>query len=144
MVLPEQATVGLWADLVAAGVAPAGLAARDTLRLEAGLNLYGQDMDTATHPLESNLGWTIAWQPDERDFVGRDRLTEIRRAGSELKLTGVVLEARGIMRHDYRIITTAGDGVITSGIFSPTLGYSVALARVPKAAAGACEGAHDR
>jgi aminomethyltransferase len=96
-------------------------------------------MDAQTHPLEANLGWTIAWQPQERDFVGRNALNAIREAGSEWKLTGVVLEDRGVMRHGYRIVTEAGEGSVTSGIFSPTLGYSVALARVPRAAAGACE-----
>ena len=139
LVLPDTDVAGVWTDLLAAGVAPAGLAARDTLRLEAGLNLYGQDMDAQTHPLEANLGWTIAWQPEARDFVGRDALAAIREAGSEWKLTGVVLAGRGIMRHGYRIVTEAGEGTVTSGIFSPTLGYSVALARVPRAAAGVCE-----
>ena len=139
LVLPDAEVAGLWSDLLAAGVVPAGLAARDTLRLEAGFNLYGQDMDAQTHPLEVNLGWTIAWQPEQRDFVGREALTAIREAGSEWKLTGVVLEGRGVMRHGYRIVTEAGEGSVTSGIFSPTLGYSIALARVPRAAAGACE-----
>lgn len=139
LILPDDAIAGVWSDLLAAGVVPAGLAARDTLRLEAGLNLYGQDMDAKTHPLEANLGWTIAWRPETRDFVGREALTAIREAGSRWKLTGVVLEGRGIMRHGYRVITEAGEGTVTSGIFSPTLGYSVALARVPRAAAGACE-----
>ena len=139
LVLPDDAIAGVWSDLLAAGVAPAGLAARDTLRLEAGLNLYGQDMDAKTHPLEANLGWTIAWQPETRDFVGREALTAIREAGSQWKLTGVVLECRGIMRHGYSVVTEAGEGTVTSGIFSPTLGYSVALARVPRAAAGVCE-----
>jgi aminomethyltransferase len=139
LLLPDTEVAGVWTDLLAAGVAPAGLAARDTLRLEAGLNLYGQDMDGETHPLEANLGWTIAWQPDSRDFVGRDALSAIREAGSEWKLTGIVLDGRGVMRHGYRVVTEAGEGTVTSGIFSPTLGYSVALARVPRAAAGACE-----
>jgi aminomethyltransferase len=139
LILPGDAVAGVWSDLLAAGVAPAGLAARDTLRLEAGLNLYGQDMDATTHPLEANLGWTVAWQPESRDFVGREALAAIRDAGSQWKLTGIVLEGRGIMRRDARVITEAGEGTVTSGIFSPTLGYSVALARVPRAAAGACE-----
>lgn len=139
VVLPSDAAVELWSELLAAGVTPAGLAARDTLRLEAGLNLYGQDMDTTTHPLESNLGWTVAWDPPEREFIGRSALAAIRDAGSARKLTGIVLEARGVMRGGYRVETDSGEGVVTSGIFSPTLGYSIALARVPRAATGPCE-----
>lgn len=139
LILPDAEVSGVWADLLAGGVAPCGLAARDTLRLEAGLNLYGQDMDAQTHPLEANLGWTIAWQPEAREFVGREALSAIRESGSARKLTGIVLEGRGIMRRGFRVVTEAGEGTVTSGIFSPTLGYSIALARVPRAAAGACE-----
>jgi len=127
------------AGLARAGVSPIGLGARDTLRLEAGLNLYGQDMDEATSPLVANLGWTIAWKPESRDFVGRAALEALRAAGVTERLTGVVMEARGVLRHDQRVRTAAGDGIVTSGIFSPTLGYSIALARVPRAAQGGCE-----
>ena len=139
VMLPAADGVALWAKLAAAGVAPAGLAARDTLRLEAGLNLYGQDMDETTDPLESNLAWTVAWDPPERNFVGRAALDARKAAGVERKLTGVVLEAKGVIRHGQRIITTAGEGEVTSGIFSPTLGYSIALARLPRAAKGAVQ-----
>ena len=140
LILPNAEVTALWNRLMAAGVAPAGLGARDTLRLEAGMCLYGQDMDETTHPLESNLGWTIAWKPAERAFIGRDALAAIRAAGSEQRLTGIVLEAKGVMRHEYRVLppeataageTLTGEGLITSGIFSPTLGYSIGLARVP-------------
>jgi len=120
-------------------VRPIGLGARDTLRLEAGLNLYGQDMDETTHPLESNLGWTVAWKPEQREFIGRQRLAEIKAQGVECKLTGLVLSGRGVMRHGQKVLTPSGQGVITSGIFSPSLGYSIALARIPRAAEGECQ-----
>ena len=129
----------LWQKLCAAGAEPAGLGARDTLRLEAGLNLYGQDMDETTSPLISNMAWTVAFEPAERSFIGREALEAEKQAGPASKLTGLVLEDKGVVRHGQRVVTDAGDGVITSGIFSPTLGYSVALARVPRAAKGTCE-----
>jgi aminomethyltransferase len=131
--------VAFWRELLDAGVQPAGLGARDTLRLEAGLNLYGQDMDETTSPLVSNMAWTVAFEPEERDFIGRSALEAERERGVEHRLTGLVLEEKGVVRHDQRVVTDCGDGVITSGIFSPTLGYSIALARVPKAAKGACQ-----
>lgn len=139
VMLPAAAAVTLWNALGECGVQPAGLAARDTLRLEAGLNLYGQDMDESTSPLESNLAWTVAWQPTDRQFIGRDALERQRRDGLERKLTGVVFDERGVLRHACRVLTEAGEGAVTSGIFSPTLGYSIALARVPKAATGTCQ-----
>jgi aminomethyltransferase len=138
LMLPGDAAGRLWADLAAADVAPAGLGARDTLRLEAGLNLYGQDMDESTSPLESNLAWTVAWQPQERDFLGRAALERQRAGGVSSKLTGLVLEGRGVLRHGQRVLTDHGEGSVTSGIFSPTLGYSIALARLPRPAKGEC------
>jgi aminomethyltransferase len=137
--LPAADALDLWNDLAGAGVDPIGLGARDTLRLEAGLNLYGQDMDERTSPLVANLGWTIAWEPATRAFIGRAALEAERAAGVAERLTGLVMEARGVLRHGQRVCTAAGDGVVTSGIFSPTLGYSIALARVPLQARGACE-----
>jgi len=139
VILPGAAAVALWQDLAAAGVQPAGLGARDTLRLEAGLNLYGQDMDESVSPLVSNLGWTISWQPDDRDFIGRAALQAERAHGPSAKLTGLVLTTRGVMRRGQRVVTELGDGTVTSGIFSPTLGYSIALARVPRKATGPCQ-----
>ncbi|MFM8356149.1 MAG: glycine cleavage T C-terminal barrel domain-containing protein, partial [Gammaproteobacteria bacterium] len=139
VMLPAADALRLWEALLAAGVAPIGLGARDTLRLEAGLNLYGQDMDEGTSPLVANLGWTIAWQPEGRSFIGRAALAQERARGVTDKLTGLVLEGRGVVRHGQTVRTDAGPGVITSGIFSPTLGYSIALARVPRSARGACE-----
>ena len=133
VMVPNGDAPALWRRLAAGGMAPIGLAARDTLRLEAGLNLYGQDMDETTSPLESNLGWSVAWAPPERDFIGRDALAGQRAA---VKLTGLVLDGRGVMRRDMRVATAAGEGVVTSGAFSPSLGCSVALARLPRDAAG--------
>lgn len=138
-ILPAADAVRLWQGLLEAGVQPIGLGARDTLRCEAGLNLYGQDMDDSINPLIANLAWTIAWKPETRDFVGRAALTAIRAAGVTEKLTGLVLIGKGVVRHGYVVKTAAGDGEVTSGIFSPTLGYSIALARVPKAAKGEVE-----
>jgi aminomethyltransferase len=139
IILPNGAAPDLWRKLLRAGVVPAGLGARDTLRLEAGLNLYGQDMDETTSPLVSNMAWTVAWDPDDRAFIGRAALARERDAGPSTKLTGVVMQGRGVMRHDQVISTGAGAGVVTSGIFSPTLGYSIAFARLPRAAAGECK-----
>ena len=136
--LPGEEAAGLWQGLASAGVTPAGLAARDTLRLEAGLNLYGRDMDDRATPLESNLAWTVAWDPPERAFIGRAALARQRAEKPARVLKGVVLEAKGVMRHGYRVQTDLGEGVVTSGIFSPTLGYSIALARLPRGAAGNC------
>lgn len=139
VILPGPAAEDLWSALLRAGVVPAGLAARDTLRLEAGLNLYGQDMDDTTSPLISNLGWTVAWKPESRDFIGRPALERERAEGVGSKLTGLVLDERGVMRHGTRVLTAQGEGVVTSGIFSPTLGYSIALARLPREADGVCQ-----
>ena len=136
--LPDDEAGALWQQLSHAGVAPAGLAARDTLRLEAGLLLYGQDMDETTSPLESNLGWTVAWHPPDRDFVGRNALALQRSRGPERVLRGVVLTGRGVVRRGQRVGTNAGDGTVTSGIFSPTLGYSIGFVRVPRGATGDC------
>jgi glycine cleavage system T protein (aminomethyltransferase) len=139
VMLPAAEGIALWKNLADARVAPCGLASRDTLRLEAGLNLYGQDMDETNDPLESNLAWTVALDPADRDFVGRAAVEARKAAGVPRKLTGVVLDAKGVIRHGQRIITDAGEGEVTSGIFSPTLGYSIALARLPRAAKGTAQ-----
>lgn len=135
VMLPGAEAVMLWQRLTGLGARPAGLAARDTLRLEAGLNLYGNEMDEETSPLVANLGWTLAWQPPDRAFIGREALERSRAEGVREKLCGLEMTGRGVLRAGYPVATDAGPGVITSGIFSPTLGYSIALARVPKAAA---------
>ncbi len=129
----------LWERLVARGVVACGLAARDTLRLEAGMNLYGSDMDRSTHPLESNLAWTVAFEPKSRDFVGRAALEEARARGVDRALVGLVLQDRGVLRAHQRVSTAQGSGEVTSGSFSPTLERSIALARVPAQASGRVE-----
>ena len=139
LILPSTQAQACYQALRQHQVPPIGLGARDTLRLEAGLNLYGQDMDESIHPLAANLAWTIAWKPMERNFVGRAALTEIRAAGGYDRLVGVLLEGRGVLRPAQQIQTNTGPGVLTSGAFSPTLGYSIGLARVPEDARGAAE-----
>lgn len=136
--LPAESAVVLWDQLLAAGVAPCGLGARDTLRLEAGMNLYGQDMDDDVTPLESGLGWTVALK-DDRVFIGRDSLLEQKEQGLEYKLVGLVLKGRGVLRPGQRVITQAGDGLTTSGSFSPTLKKAIAFARIPKDASETCQ-----
>ncbi len=132
IILPAEQAPDFLSELVGAGIPPIGLGARDTLRLEAGLNLYGQDMTEEVSPLAANMGWTIAWEPAERDFVGRAALEQQRAQGDLPKLVGLVLEERGVLRaHQVVRVNGVGDGEITSGSFSPTLGKSIALARVP-------------
>lgn len=135
IILPETEVVAFWKALQAAGVALCGLAARDTLRLEAGMNLYGNEMDDSVSPLVANMGWTIAWAPEDRDFIGRAAISAEKAAGVKEKLVGLVLEERGVLRGHQTVIVEGCEqkGEITSGTFSPTLGYSVALARVPVA-----------
>ncbi|WP_299262784.1 glycine cleavage system aminomethyltransferase GcvT [uncultured Psychrosphaera sp.] len=130
IVVPAVQAADLWQQLLDAGVKPAGLGARDTLRLEAGMNLYGLDMDDSISPLAANMAWTIAWEPEDRNFIGREALVAQKAAGTE-KLVGLVMEAKGVLRSGLKVITANGEGVITSGSFSPTLGYSVAMARIP-------------
>ncbi|CAH9056231.1 Aminomethyltransferase [Pseudoalteromonas holothuriae] len=132
IVVHNDGAADLWQKLLDAGVAPAGLGARDTLRLEAGMNLYGLDMDESVSPLAANMAWTIAWEPADRDFIGRDVLVQQRADKSTDKLVGLVLETKGVLRGGSKVIVEGGEGVITSGTFSPTLGFSVALARVPR------------
>ncbi|NDP42109.1 MAG: glycine cleavage system aminomethyltransferase GcvT [Aromatoleum sp.] len=128
IVLPAPHAGDLWQALVAAGVHPAGLGARDTLRLEAGMNLYGQDMDETVSPLESGLAWTVDLA-SPRDFAGKAALLA---HPPQRQLTGLVLIDRGGVLRAHQIVRTAhGDGEITSGTFSPTLNQSIALARLP-------------
>ena len=136
--LPAGGAPQLWGQLLETGVAPCGLGARDTLRLEAGMNLYGQDMDESVTPLESGLGWTVVLD-DDRAFVGKDSLLKQKESGVEQKLVGLVLQDRGVLRPGQRVVTDAGDGETTSGGFSPTLKKAIAFARVPKNATQSCQ-----
>ena len=130
--LPADESEAFWQALLNAGVQPCGLGCRDTLRLEAGMNLYGQDMDESISPLSANMGWSVAWEPVDRDFIGREALAQMRAQGNWPRLVGLVMEQRGVLRHGQRVIVDGLEGVITSGSFSPTLGYSVAMARIPR------------
>ncbi len=130
IMLPREHASHWWKALIAGGMVPAGLGARDTLRLEAGLCLYGNDLDESHDPLASGLGWTVALEPAERNFIGRPAIDRVRGA-LNVRAVGLILDGRGIMRHGQRVATRAGDGVVTSGGFSPTLNRSIALARVP-------------
>jgi len=132
VIIPNERAADFWRELREAGVEPIGLGARDTLRLEAGMNLYGTDMDESVTPLESGLGWTVAWEPQDRDFIGRKTLEQQRKNGVKHKLVGLVLKDRGVLRgHQKVLVGDAGEGEITSGTFSPTLGHAVAFARIP-------------
>ena len=131
LMLPGRETPGLWRALAEAGVQPCGLGSRDTLRLEAGMNLYGNDMDETRSPLESGLAWTVAWDPAERDFIGRAALEKQRAAGSLPRFVGLVLEGKGVLRDHQKLYDGEREvGEITSGGFSPTLERSIAMARV--------------
>jgi aminomethyltransferase len=154
IILPAKAAVFTWQMLGEAGVKPIGLGARDTLRLEAGMNLYGSDMDETTTPLESGLAWTVALEPKERKFIGREALEKQLTAGVPRQLVGLLLEDKGVLRNHMKVFCpqgddardgggraatgTAAEGEIMSGSFSPTLNRSIALARVP---AGVAPGA---
>ena len=136
IMMPAADAVAAWRGLNSLGVASCGLGARDTLRLEAGMNLYGNDMDERTHPFESGLGWTVALAPAERAFIGRAPLEAVVRGGSARKLIGLLLEERGVLRAHQKVqAAPAGEGEITSGTYSPTLERSIALARVPSSTA---------
>lgn len=130
IIVSNEQVADLWQRLLDADVSPCGLGARDTLRLEAGMNLYGQDMDETISPLAANMGWTVTWEPADRNFVGREALEQQKQQGTN-KLVGLVMKEKGVLRAGQTIKTSAGEGVITSGTFSPTLNFSVALARIP-------------
>lgn len=127
IMLPAGEAEALWNKLNAAGVAPCGLGARDTLRLEAGMNLYGQDMDETVSPLDAGLAWTVSLNT-ERDFVGKAALLA---NGQQKQFLGLILLDKGVLRGHQKVMTKHGDGEITSGSFSPTLQQSIALARLP-------------
>jgi len=132
IMVPAQKVEKLWKALIKSGVKPCGLGARDTLRLEAGLNLYSADMDETTTPLESNLAWTVSWQDAGRDFIGKDALQKQLTQGVKSRLVGLCMQERGVLRsHQKVFFADNGEGVITSGGFSPTLGMAIALARIP-------------
>ena len=135
IILPAEQAEAFWMELKEAGVHPCGLGARDTLRLEAGMNLYGHEMDENISPLIANMAWTIAWAPEERDFIGRVAIEQEHKNGVAEKLVGLVLLDKGVLRAEQKVLledtAESATGIITSGSFSPTLSKSIALARVP-------------
>lgn len=146
IMVPSTEAPSLWDKLAAAGVKPCGLGARDTLRLEAGMNLYGSDMTEETSPLISGLTWTIAWSPEDRDFIGRNVLENEKAEGVKYKIVGLVLEEKGVLRGHQKVIVddengqaVEAEGEITSGTFSPSLQKSIALARVPAVTGKTCK-----
>jgi aminomethyltransferase len=130
ILVAQDNVVAFWNALAAAGVKPAGLGARDTLRLEAGMNLYGQDMDETISPFEAALAWTVALD-EGREFIGRDVLEAQKAAGNARQMIGLVMDEKGVLRHGQVVLTAGGEGEILSGTFSPTLGKGIAFARVP-------------
>ncbi|HSD15920.1 MAG TPA: glycine cleavage system aminomethyltransferase GcvT [Thermomonas sp.] len=135
VIVPEAQTVAFWNALLDAGVKPAGLGARDTLRLEAGMNLYGQDMDDTVSPFEAALAWTVVLDGNSdgepRDFIGRGALEAQQAAGVARQMIGLVMDEKGVLRHGQKVLTAHGEGEILSGTFSPSIGKAIAFARVP-------------
>ncbi len=140
LMFPDTMAPEVWDRLLSVGIKPVGLGARDTLRLEAGMNLYGHDMNESVSPLAANMEQTIAWQPESRNFIGREALEQhvgLCDQGILPELVGLVLESRGVLREGQAVETDKGTGIITSGSFSPTLKHSIALARIPRGS-GSC------
>lgn len=136
ILLPNAEAPAFWRELLAAGVKPCGLGARDTLRLEAGMNLYGNDMDEGVSPLAANMAWTVAW---DHDFIGKPALEAEKANGVKTRLVGLILEDKGVLRAHMKVITADGEGETTSGTFSPTLERAIALARIPAGSADRAE-----
>ena len=134
LILPNADAVTFWKDLMANDIRPIGLGARDTLRLEAGMNLYGSDMDESVTPLESNMAITLSMD-DDRDFIGKSKLESQMAEGVSESLIGLVMLEKGVLRAHYPIYSGEQQvGEITSGAHSPTCGHSIALARVKSGA----------
>ena len=129
LIVPTKDINHLWDQALELGCTPIGLGARDTLRLEAGLNLYGNDMTINNHPYESNMGWTIDMSDESREFIGKDALLSIDQSKSQ-KIVGIILQDKGVLRSGYEITHEQGKGVVLSGSYSPTLQSSIGLARV--------------
>ena len=132
LIIPPHKAFEYWQRLVTK-FHPCGLGCRDTLRLEAGLSLFGNELDEQHTPLESGLSWTVHWDDEKRDFIGKKTLNGLRKEGAQEKMVGLVLNGKGIMRQGNRVLCSSGEGVVTSGSFSPTLKKSIALARIPQA-----------
>ncbi len=140
IMMPAEQATAMWQALLVQGVSPCGLGCRDSLRLEAGMNLYGSDMDENISPLEASLNWTVAWQPAERDFIGRQALEAQRDKGGLRQFVGLVLQDKGVLRaHQQVMLNGHIVGVTTSGGFSPSLERSIAFARVTAEVADKCQ-----
>ncbi|EEZ80052.1 glycine cleavage system aminomethyltransferase GcvT [uncultured Candidatus Thioglobus sp.] len=139
IMLPEKSAEFTWKMLLEVGVKPCGLGARDTLRLEAGMSLYGSEMNDQVSPLEAALTWTVDLSDEDRHFVGRDALEALRDKGVKKTIVGLVLEGKGVIRDHQKVLTSLGEGKVTSGTFSPTMGKAIALASMPMGAVGSCE-----
>lgn len=139
IMLPAKAAEFTWKMLLEVGVKPCGLGARDTLRLEAGMSLYGSEMNEKVSPLEAALAWTIDLSDKSRRFVGRDSLEVLKEKGVNKTIVGLVLESKGVIRNHQKVLTSLGEGEVTSGSFSPTMGKAIALVSVPKGSEGMCE-----
>ena len=139
IMLPEKSAEFTWKMLMEVGVKPCGLGARDTLRLEAGMSLYGSEMNDEVSPLEAAQTWTVDLTDEDRRFVGRDALEALKDKGANNTIVGLVLEGKGVIRDHQKVVTNNGEGEVTSGTFSPTMGKAIALASVPKGSEGLCE-----
>ena len=138
IILPEKSAEFTWKMLIDSGVKPCGLGARDTLRLEAGMSLYGSEMDDSVSPLECNLSWTVDLNDKDRKFIGKEALESLKSAGTKYTVSGLILNDKGVIRDHQKVITNQGEGEVTSGSFSPTIGKSIALAHLPKESSGEC------
>lgn len=141
VILPHEQAVNLWQNAIDAGAVPVGLGARDTLRLEAGMNLYGFEMDESITPFECNMSWTVDFSDTDRDFYGKKALENILKEGNYNELVGIMLDERTILRQGQKLWFNENkdlDGIVTSGTYSPTLKKPIALARIPKADVKSC------
>ncbi len=135
VLLPHEKAISLWQNAIEVGAKPVGLAARDTLRLEAGMNLYGFEMDDSINPFECNMSWTVDFTDEERNFYGKEALLKSRLEKDQLELVGIMLEERAILRQGEKLYLDEAktlEGIITSGTYSPTLKKPIGLARIPK------------
>ena len=141
VILPHEQAVNLWQNAIDAGAVPVGLGARDTLRLEAGMNLYGFEMDESITPFECNMSWTVDFSDTDRDFYGKKALENILKEENYNELVGIMLDERTILRQGQKLWFNENkdlDGIVTSGTYSPTLKKPIALARIPKADLKSC------
>lgn len=139
IMLKNNPALSLWKQLLKVGIKPCGLGARDTLRLEAGFNLYGNEMNEQTTPLETNLIWSVDFKDNNRKFIGKESLKKQLKLGVKNQLKGMILTTKGVLRNNQEVFTNKGIGKVTSGSFSPTLNKAIAFVSVPTAADSAVE-----